>query len=282
MELGAADSAAATGATASAAITVHGCIAASGGSAQATSAAAIAVAQPGDARARDFRIEDRDQTAFELRAVGHGERGAGQQGRIASAAHDARDFEQLLCVVWAARPARQDEVVARPLTFGPDMARGHPGERVEPVKGAGQLRDDVRQAVAALDVRELVQQDDPQPFERPSIRILGHDHRRRKDPDAIGIVARALSRKARRRVMSSSAASSTASGSHGASTTRTVRRDSHWTATSPTTNRPSTAHTPAAQMSTSAIVSEMRGMTPLRVAAWRMSAIESSRRGPPE
>ena len=114
--------------------------------------------------------------------MGHGERRAGQQGRIAAAAHDARDFEQLLCVVWTARAARQDEVVARPLTFGPDMARGHPGERVEPVKGAGQLRDDVRQAVAALDVRELVQQDDAQPLERPSIRILGHHHRRRKDP----------------------------------------------------------------------------------------------------
>ena len=177
-------SAAATGATAiaSAAVTVHGCIAASGGSAQATIAAAIAVRSRETPDARDFRIEDRNQTAFELRPVRHGERGAGHQGGVAAAAHDARDFEQLLCVVWTARPAGQDEVVARSLPFGPDMARGHPGERIEPVKGAGQLRDDVRQAVAALDVRELVQQDDPQPLERPSIRILGHDHRRREDP----------------------------------------------------------------------------------------------------
>ena len=82
-----------------------------------------------------------------------------------------------------------------------------------------------------------------------------------KIPAAIGIEARALSRNVRRRVMPSSAASSTASGSHGASTTRTVRRDIHRTATSPTNSRPTTANTPAAQIDTSAIVNEMRGMT---------------------
>ena len=56
--------------------------------------------------------------------------------------------------------------------------------------------------------------------------------------------------------MPSSDASSTASGSHGASTTRTVRRDIHATATSPTTSRPTTARTPAIQIATSAIVNE--------------------------
>ena len=47
---------------------------------------------------------------------------------------------------------------------------------------ARELRDDVRQAVAALHVRELVQQHDAQPLERPAVRVFRHQHRRREDP----------------------------------------------------------------------------------------------------
>ena len=60
--------------------------------------------------------------------------------------------------------------------------------------------------------------------------------------------------------MPSSVASSTASGSQGASTTRTVRRDIHCTATRPSARRPTTTSRPAAQIVTSTIVSEMRGI----------------------
>ncbi len=113
--------------------------------------------------------------------MGHGERGAGQQGRIAPAAHDARDLEQFFSVVRSPRAAGEYQIVTRSFAFGPDVTRGNPGKRIEPVQGARELRDDVRQAIAAFHVRELVQEDDPQPFERPSIRIFRHQHGRRED-----------------------------------------------------------------------------------------------------
>ena len=97
------------------------------------------------------------------------------------ALHDARDVEQLIGVVGAARARRQHEIVARALALGAQLARRHPRERIEPVRGAGELRDEVRQAVAALHVRELVQQHDADAMRRPGVGVGGHQHRRTED-----------------------------------------------------------------------------------------------------
>ncbi len=73
-------------------------------------------------------------------------------------------------------------------------------------------------------------------------------------PHAIGIVALRLSRNVSRRVIPSSDASSTASGSHGASTTRAVRLDIHCTASRPRSRRHTTKAAPAVQSASSHIM----------------------------
>ena len=55
-------------------------------------------------------------------------------------------------------------------------------------------------------------------------------------------------------------ASSTANPNHGASTTRSVRRDIHATAASPIARRPTTVTTPAAQIASRTIVNETGGV----------------------
>ena len=67
-------------------------------------------------------------------------------------------------------------------------------------------------------------------------------------PHAIGIVARALRWNESRGDTPTSSASSRASGSHGASTTRSVRRDIHCTARTPMTRRARIARHPIAQI----------------------------------
>ena len=72
-------------------------------------------------------------------------------------------------------------------------------------------------------------------------------------PQAIGIVARALLRNEIRGETPTSSASSRASGSHGASITRSVRRDIHCTARMPMTRRARMARHPIAQMAIATI-----------------------------
>ncbi len=93
--------------------------------------------------------------------MSHRERRAGQERRVAAAAHDARDLEQFVRVVGPSRAAGQHEIVAGAFALGPDVARGNPGERVEPIECARELHDHMCQAIPALHVRKLVQQHDP-------------------------------------------------------------------------------------------------------------------------
>ena len=98
------------------------------------------------------RVEDREQAALELRGTRHRERPGGPGAR----ARAARELQQVVRVVGAARTRAQHQVVARPLALDAQPPGGDPGERVEPVDGAGHLRQGLGQAVVALDVAELV------------------------------------------------------------------------------------------------------------------------------
>ena len=164
-----------------AAAIVHGWSDASGITAHANSAVAAAVRSRGHARARHARIEDRHQPAFELRSVRHRQGRAGQHRREAPRSHHARDLEQLVRVVGSARAGRQHQIVARALALGAHVPRGDPRQRVEPVQRARDLREQVREAVAALHVRQLVEQDDAQPFGRPRVGVGRHQDRGAQD-----------------------------------------------------------------------------------------------------
>ena len=139
-------------------------------------------ARPGQAAARHARVENRHQPSFELRALRHRQARPGQHGGEAARAHHTGDVEELVRVVRPARAGGEHEVVAGALTLGAQPPRRHPRERVEPVRRAGDLRDQVRQAIAALHVRELVQEDDAEAVGRPRIRVSRHQHRRTEDP----------------------------------------------------------------------------------------------------
>ena len=138
-------------------------------------------ARPGQSAARHAGIENRHQPALELRALRHRQARAGQDGREAAGAHHAGDVEQLVGVVGAARARGEHEIVAGTLALGAQAPRRHPGQRVEPVGRAGDLRDEVGQAVAALHVRELVQQHDAEAMRRPGVGVGRHQHRRAED-----------------------------------------------------------------------------------------------------
>ena len=170
---------------------------------------------------------------------------AGEHRGEAAGAHHARDLEQLIGVVGAARAGGEHEVVARALALGAHVPRRHPRQRIEPVQRARDLRDHVRQAVAALHVRELVQQHDAQPLGRPVCRRPPASARpagRCPTPSA-SPRARCAGRRcaARRRAR---AASARACGSHGASVTRSVRRDIHCTAMTPAAGARGSASAP--------------------------------------
>ena len=141
-------------------------------SADATAASARARVSAGAGQAR---IEDRDQPALELRPVRHRQAGAAKQRGEAVAAQHARHLEQLIGVVRAARAARQHQIVAGPLALGPRPLDRQPGQRIEPVERARRLCQHVRQAVAPLHVRELVQQHDAQAALRPAVGVGRHD-----------------------------------------------------------------------------------------------------------
>ena len=86
-------------------------------------------------------------------------------------------------------------------------------------------------------------------------------------PHAIGMAERWLRRNTSRGEISSSAASARASGSQGASVTRSVRRDSHVTTSRPVARRSSTSPAPAAQTASSAYGHEMFGSERRELAA---------------
>ena len=108
----------------------------------------------------------------------HREARAGHDGWETTGAHHARDFEQLIGVVGAGGSRRKHQVVACPFTLRSNATCRHPRERVEPVERARELREHVREAIAALHVRELVEQHDAQPVLRPLVRGGGHHDRR--------------------------------------------------------------------------------------------------------
>ena len=104
------------------------------------------------------------------RAMRHRQACSGKHGGEAAGSHHARDLDQFIGVIGPAGAGGEHQVVARAFALGARMARGDPRQRVEPVQRARDLRQHVRQAVAPLHVRELVQQHDPQPLGRPACR----------------------------------------------------------------------------------------------------------------
>ena len=103
---------------------------------------------------------------------------------------------------------------------------------------ARDLREHVREAVTTLDVRQLVEQHDPQPLGRPLVSVCRHQHGRAQDAPRHrhGRTVAAQEDDPRQTLRARRRASGPAA-SHGASVTRSVRRDIQRTATIPATSR---------------------------------------------
>ena len=167
-------------------------------------------------RARHGRIENRHQPALELRAMRHRQAGAGEDGGEAPGVHHARDVEQLIGVVGAARAGGEHQVVARALALGAEAARRHPRQRVEPVgartraarRGAsgsrGASRARARAAARCAAARRARCR--RRPASAPTARRMPH---------AIGIDAAPAAEEANAARGRDRAASSRACGSHG-------------------------------------------------------------------
>ena len=69
----------------------------------------------------------------------------------------ARDLQQVVRVVTRTRARVEHEVVARVLALDAHLARREPHDRIEPEHDDGNLRDELRERVESLDVRQLVQ-----------------------------------------------------------------------------------------------------------------------------
>src|SRR5687768_18422908 len=69
-----------------------------------------------------------------------------------------RYIEKIRRVLGGHRSGAENVIVARELALDAHSFSGHPGERIEPVHGAGELCAELRQAVAALNVRQLMKQ----------------------------------------------------------------------------------------------------------------------------
>ena len=78
------------------------------------------------------------------------------------------DHQQVLGVVGSRKAGSQHAIVAGLFLLGPHLLHGEPGERVVPVQGAGELREELRQAIQPPDVRQFVDQDRGDPVGRPA------------------------------------------------------------------------------------------------------------------
>ena len=223
---------------------------ASGRSTQATATAAARLRSRRTPRAAASDRESRSggpRAASDAPSPGSRRRAPPGSGR----AHDAGDLEKLLGVVGAARAGRRARGRRR-------RARAPCAACRAAIHASGLNQYSAQASCATTCVRQsrrftcasscsstMRRRSSGQRSASAGIRTDGREdapgHRHRG--------ARA-SKEARRGVMPSSAASSMASGSHGASTTRTVRRDIHCTATRPRSSRAMTAMAPMAQIAT--------------------------------
>ena len=89
-----------------------------------------------------------------------------------------RQLHEMRRVVRSVDAARQHLVVARLLAFLTEAGARDPDERVEPVGGPQELARDLDDPVAAMDVRELVAQDDGGAVLGPRLRGAREDHLR--------------------------------------------------------------------------------------------------------
>ena len=70
-------------------------------------------------------------------------------------------------IVRAAHTAREHRIVTGAFTLDSQPARRDPDQRVTPIDGADDSGDELGEAVAPPDVRQLVKQDDTQTFGGP-------------------------------------------------------------------------------------------------------------------
>ena len=113
-------------------------------------------------------VQHGPQPALQLRPAGH------RHGRHADRPPRAGrpgDAQQVAGVVGRRGPGQQHQVVARPLPLGPQLSGRQPRQRVEPVDGAGDVGQQLRQAVVPADVGQFVQHDHPPAAGRPVVRL---------------------------------------------------------------------------------------------------------------
>ena len=108
----------------------------------------------------------------------HREARAGKNAGEPPRVHHTGDLEQLVRVLGAACSRGEHEVIARAFALGAQPARRHPGKRVEPICRAGDLCEQMGQAIPALYVRKLVEQYHAKTVHRPRVGIRGHEDRR--------------------------------------------------------------------------------------------------------
>ena len=131
----------------------------------AVSATAAHVEPPRGLAAAAGAVERGPHPPLELPGTRHADR---ERGR-AVAPQRIRDVEQVPGVLASLGAGGNHAIVAGELALDAQAARRPPGERMEPVDGAGDPGERLRQAVAAADVGDLVEQHGPAPLVRPRV-----------------------------------------------------------------------------------------------------------------
>ena len=132
----------------------------------------------GQAAPGTARVEDRQQSPFQMRRPRH--RQGGQRMTMPRSERPGQ-VEQMRGVIGCAGAREQDDVIAGALALDAHPTRREPGEWVEPVDGTRQLGDGLGQAVEPLDVGQLVEEDVAPAARRPILRAFGKQDDR---PDA--------------------------------------------------------------------------------------------------
>jgi hypothetical protein len=121
------------------------------------------------------RGEDGGDAQLERRALGHSEGRAwrGERGR---------DRHELLGVAGRQDARREDRVVGCDLALDAQATGADPDERVAPVDRARHVGECLHEDVAPADVRQLVDDNEPAPLERPVERPVRDHDRRAEEP----------------------------------------------------------------------------------------------------
>src|SRR5262249_32465448 len=93
-----------------------------------------------------------------------------QATRLHSTGKAACDLEQVSRVFPRIDAEAENRIVARPFALAMELIRCNPEERIEPIRRACDLREQLKQPIHPLHVRDLVRDNDTQALVRPILR----------------------------------------------------------------------------------------------------------------